>query len=371
MTTKMMKPFRVFAPITRVDKEERIVEGYCYVNAVVGDGINLTRKSMEAATADYMKWGAVRAMHQPVAAGQAKAVQWDDKGALLRAHITDDAEWAKCVDGTYKGFSVGVNPVIMRGNKTVEVQWIENSLVDRPFDADATMLIARAEGLAEDAMDKEVSVVILPETDDAELTGEEALAGDTLTVPVLAEGVDITRIKLKKLAKMAKKMGKVQSALSAQYRAVQAELTRRGEPVTPPEPATPPKTETPPAGASDSAASDAVLQRMTQMETTLTRLQLENVGKEAQIKKAAKKLQRLEAQPAAGPSPIRFPGALERNFTANERMGDADGEDAAALRSKYDALVESAQKEPDSAKRQEAAQQIGLLATQLAEMGGL
>lgn len=38
-----MKPLRLFVPITRVDAEQRLVEGYCYVNAEVGDGVNLSK----------------------------------------------------------------------------------------------------------------------------------------------------------------------------------------------------------------------------------------------------------------------------------------------------------------------------------------
>ena len=372
-TTKLMKPIRLYAPITRVDAKERIVEGYCYVNAVVGDGIDLTRKSMVKASEDYMKWGAIRAMHQPVAAGKAEAVTWDDRGCFLRAQITDDAEWAKCENGTYKGFSVGVNPVVMRGNKTETVKWIENSLVDRPFDEDASFVIARADGVGEGALDKEVEVTILPEADGSE---GPLISDDIFSVPLsellLAEGTDITRIKTKKLAKMAKKIGKVSSALSNQYRAAEAELKRRDSADTTPSgpAAVLPKTEVAPK-AEPAPADAATVQRLTQLETTLTRLQSDLTVKNSELKKAGKKIKRLEAQPAAGPQPVRFPAALERTFTANEltETGTSD-EDVSALRAKRDALVESAQKEPDAGKRQEASHEIGLLTTQLAELGG-
>ena len=323
-----------------------------------------------------MKWGAIRAMHQPVAAGKAEAVTWDERGCFLRAQITDDAEWAKCENGTYKGFSVGVNPVVMRGNKTETVKWIENSLVDRPFDEDASFVIARAEGIGDDAMNTDVEVTILPDSDEGPLVSD-----DLFSLPVsdllLAEGTDITRIKTKKLAKMAKKIGKVSSALSNQYRAAEAELARRGvAEITPPAPAlvppVAPKTEVTPPTTEPTPADTGMVQRMTQLETTVTRLQSDLTLKDDELKKAGKKIKRLEAQPAAGPQPVRFPAALERSFTANElKDGTSSEEDVAALRSKYDALVESAQKEPDAGKRQEAAHEIGLLSTQLAELGGL
>lgn len=143
----MNKIIRIFAPITRVDSENRIVEGYAFVNEVVeGEGgIRLKRSAMEAATEDYMRWGAVRAMHQPIAAGTAEAVEWDEKGAFLRAKIVDDAEWAKVESGVYKGFSVGVRPRVVRGKSVEKCTWVENSLVDRPADPDAEFSIARAD----------------------------------------------------------------------------------------------------------------------------------------------------------------------------------------------------------------------------------
>lgn len=384
--TKMMKPVRVYAPIVRIDKAERIVEGYCYVNAVVGDGIDLTRKSMIKASEDYMKWGAVRAMHGPVAAGTAEAVTWDDKGCFLRAKITDDAEWAKCENGTYKGFSVGVNPVVMRGNKTETVQWIENSLVDRPFDEDASFVIARADGLSTDALTAEVAVTILPSKNAPVSKNASAGAGAALfSAPVsdllLAEGADITRIKTKKLAKMAKKIGKVSKALNNQYRTAEAELARRSGNSAPADTAS-----KPPASPPVPVAEAATLTRLSQMEATLTRLQLDGASKDAALKKAGKQIEktekqieragkqikRLSGQPAAGPQPVRFPAALERTFAANEATGgEASGEEVAALKSQYDALIDAAQKEPDANKRQEASHQIGLLAAQLAEYGGL
>lgn len=361
MTTKLMKPIRVYAPITRVDPATRIVEGYCYVNAVVGDGIDLTRKSMVKASEDYMKWGAIRAMHQPVAAGTAEAVTWDDKGCFLRAKITDDAEWAKCENGTYKGFSVGVNPVVMRGNKTETVKWIENSLVDRPFDEDASFVIARAEGLGEDAIRTEVEVTML----------DEERTETALTIPVIA---DVTRMKTKKLAKMAKKIGKVSAALSNQYRDAQAELTKRGIEVkkgkaTLPAPA---PAVIPTAPSATPAIDAAVLTRMTTMEASITRLQAALGEKDKALKASKKEIKRLGAMPAPGNLPVRFPAAtgIDRTFTANEMNADTGGTDIAALRTQYTELVKAAEKEPDMKTRVEMSARIGFLGQQLSELGG-
>ncbi len=172
-----MKPLQLFVPITRSartdDGASLFVEGYVYCNAVVGDGWNLKRAAMEAATPDYMNWGAVREMHQPSAAGTASGtvtvagveiplgVEWDDKGAFLRTKIVDDNAIKKCEQGVYRGFSVGVQPTKVRGVDIEECAWYENSLVDRPYDKDANfsrMLLARRDDAPEDGSDVEVEV---------------------------------------------------------------------------------------------------------------------------------------------------------------------------------------------------------------------
>lgn len=140
-----LKRIDLYGEILRRDEEERTVEGYVFVNSEVGDGINLTRSAMEAATDDYMRWGAVREMHGKTAAGTAIDLTWDSKGAYFRAKISDDQAWKKVVDGTYKGFSVGVRPTVVRGKDVTGCAWIENSLVDRPKDPDSVISLHRAE----------------------------------------------------------------------------------------------------------------------------------------------------------------------------------------------------------------------------------
>jgi len=161
-----MKTQRIFFPFQKIERRGNhlLLEGYAFVNErVAADTANLKRSAMEAATADYMKFGAVREMHGPNAAGTATAedcgVFWDDKGALLRALIVDPVAIEKCETGVYKGFSVGVKPTIMRGSDVEQCIWAENSLVDRPADPDAIFQIARAEGIDPD---EETEVQVLP-----------------------------------------------------------------------------------------------------------------------------------------------------------------------------------------------------------------
>lgn len=154
---KLNKLVQLYAGITRVNEEERIVEGVAFANETVeGEGgIRLKREAMQAATPDYLRWGAVREMHTASAAGTAEAVDWQEDGsALIRVKVVDDQAWSKVKEGVYKGFSVGVKPRLMRGKNVEACTWVETSLVDRPKDPDAIFTLHRAEG--EDGEEYEV-----------------------------------------------------------------------------------------------------------------------------------------------------------------------------------------------------------------------
>jgi hypothetical protein len=149
MKTKITldNPIHFFVPFSRVDEEQRVVEGYCYVNArVASDKWNLKRSALEKATQRYMEMPAVRAMHQPIAAGLGLGAQWDDKGCLLRIKVVDDQEWRKVREKVYRGFSIGGRPLIVRGNEVEEFEWTETSLVDRPADPEAIFTMVRLDG---------------------------------------------------------------------------------------------------------------------------------------------------------------------------------------------------------------------------------
>jgi len=174
----------LFFPISRVDEDKRIVEGVAFANEIVAGegGICLRASAMEDATADYMKFGTIRSMHQPNAAGTATpndpdiakecGVTWDTvdgkRVATLRSYISDDNDWKKVKDGTYKGYSVGVAPKVMRGKNVESCTWYETSLVDRPKDPDALLTTFRVDGMPD-----EVEVEILDEIERAEWTKEK------------------------------------------------------------------------------------------------------------------------------------------------------------------------------------------------------
>ena len=125
------------------------VWGYASSSAVDSDGETVTAEAMKAAIPDYMKFGAVREMHQAKAAGTAiEAEVQEDGRTYFGAHIVDSEAVKKVNAGVYKGFSIGgkvtgrdeLKKTTVTGLKLVEV-----SLVDRPANPEAMITIVKIE----------------------------------------------------------------------------------------------------------------------------------------------------------------------------------------------------------------------------------
>jgi uncharacterized protein YoxC len=143
---------RLSMPLTKVDKEKRIVSGFASLdNLDKQDDIVTTEASMEA----FAKFrGNIREMHQPSAVGKMvsfKEEKYFDteskkfyKGVFVSAYISKGAQdaWEKVLDGTYTGFSIGGrmnkwdDTYDEKADKTIRVikeyDLIELSLVDSP-----------------------------------------------------------------------------------------------------------------------------------------------------------------------------------------------------------------------------------------------
>lgn len=125
------------------------VWGYASSQAVDSDGEVITAEAMKAAIPDYMKFGAVREMHSPQAAGTAIEIRVEDDGkTFFGAHIVDPVAVKKVQTGVYKGFSIGgsvterdnLNKSVIKGVKLIEI-----SLVDRPANPEAVLTCFKAE----------------------------------------------------------------------------------------------------------------------------------------------------------------------------------------------------------------------------------
>jgi phage head maturation protease len=98
---------RIFAEITKLDAEQRMVFGYASTQALDSQGEVIQREAVEAALPDYMRFANIREMHQPSAVGVAKEADVDHRGLHIAAKVVDDEAWEKVKEGVYKGFSIG------------------------------------------------------------------------------------------------------------------------------------------------------------------------------------------------------------------------------------------------------------------------
>ena len=146
-----MTDFQFFLPIAKVDKEKRTVSGYASTPTKDSDGEIVTLEAMRNALPDYMAYGNIREMHALKAVGVAEEANIDTKGVFLTAKIVDDGAWKKCLEGVYKGFSIGGKKLDKVGDKITEIEWTETSIVDRPANPDARFTLAKSEKVIGDA----------------------------------------------------------------------------------------------------------------------------------------------------------------------------------------------------------------------------
>lgn len=157
----------LYAPITRIDKEEWVIEGQATSETLDHYGTVFEYESSKRAFQDWMKRGNIREQHDPKkAVGKALAVEFDDaqKAIYVRARISKGARdtWEKILDGTLSGFSVGMRPdakvrYIERAGKQVPVYYdttlSELSVVDAPGSPHCDIAIARADGVITDVVE--------------------------------------------------------------------------------------------------------------------------------------------------------------------------------------------------------------------------
>lgn len=132
-----MNKLNFYTEITKVDEEQRIVEGYASTEALDSQGERVSLDALKKAFVPYMKFANIREMHTNSAVGVAKSGEFDDKGLYLSAKVVDDNAWNKVKEGVYKGFSIGGNKISKVDNVITELDLTEISLVDRPANPEA------------------------------------------------------------------------------------------------------------------------------------------------------------------------------------------------------------------------------------------
>ena len=197
---------RLSMPLTKVDKERRIVSGFASLDNVdKQDDIVTSEASLDA----FAKFrGNIREMHQPSAVGKMVSFKEDKyfdpeskkfyKGVFVSAYISKGANdaWEKVLDGTYTGFSIGGrmnkwdDAYDEKSDKTIRVikeyDLVELSLVDSPANQFANIVsVEKVDGidvfkgdttvLENVFYDKESGIVIASENESelSPVTGEQ------------------------------------------------------------------------------------------------------------------------------------------------------------------------------------------------------
>lgn len=98
----------------------------------------------------FKSGGNIREMHGPSAAGIAKEYEAKNDGHYIGVHVVDPLAALKVETGVYQGFSIGIkSPRVVRDTKAsngriVDGQIIEVSLVDRPANPSAKLILAKS-----------------------------------------------------------------------------------------------------------------------------------------------------------------------------------------------------------------------------------
>lgn len=157
------QPLAMYAPITRVDETDWMIEGQATSDALDHYGTIFDYESSKKA---FETWrGNIREMHQNKAVGRAVQVIPDDEHRciLLRARISRGARdtWEKILDGTLSGFSISVGRYktkqVTRNGKSVPMYFdhelAEVSVVDNPGSPGCDFAIVRADGIVTEILD--------------------------------------------------------------------------------------------------------------------------------------------------------------------------------------------------------------------------
>ena len=144
---------RLYGSLTKVDAEQRIVEGYASTECVDRAGEIVTKAAVEDALDGWLEFGNIRQMHQLSAVGKAIEATIDEKGLWISAKIVDDAAWKKVIEKVYRGFSIGGKTLARdKDDRKIitKIRLDEISLVDRPANPEAVIDLWRAAGMIHD-----------------------------------------------------------------------------------------------------------------------------------------------------------------------------------------------------------------------------
>jgi hypothetical protein len=178
-----------YAAITKSEKQEDgtlLVYGKATDDSIDSDNQICDMTWLEKAMPEWFKTGGnIREQHSNIAAGVAKELDSKADGFYINAHVVDAQSVKKVEAGVLKGFSIGIRaPRVVRDNKAVngriiDGQIVEVSLVDRPANPNAKLMLAKSDGgevvQVEELVEQELPVAEVTETP-AEVIAEETPA---------------------------------------------------------------------------------------------------------------------------------------------------------------------------------------------------
>lgn len=221
---------KMFAPISKIDEEKRMVYGYATTPALDSQKEIVDLAASFEAVDEWKEWANIKEMHRPeTAAGIAPIIEKHaGVGVYIGAEIVDDQAWRKCQKKVYKGFSIGGKVIAREGNRITKYRMTEISLVDRPANPDAIFMVAKRddtnasakEAVGGDSMEKNetLSTPAAGEATGTPPKAETEAAMDkgqtTEKLSAQTETVTITKAELEGFQKLQSKMQDMEKALA-------------------------------------------------------------------------------------------------------------------------------------------------------------
>lgn len=139
------------ADFVKIDKKQRIVEGYATTVSVDRDGQSMDEDFLQR---EFPKWadryGNIRKMHRPEVVGKLiHRSDFDGHGYFITAKISDPQTWSAIERGELNGFSIGIkSPKLVQDSnapkgKYVDGEIIETSVVDVPSNRDSDFVAVK------------------------------------------------------------------------------------------------------------------------------------------------------------------------------------------------------------------------------------
>lgn len=156
---------KLFGSISKVSENEDgtlTVSGIASSESVDSDGEIILADAIKNSIGDYMKFAALREMHQNIAAGTTLSMKVAEDGLThIEALVVDPVSVKKVLAGVLKGFSIGGKVLKRNSEKRNIIEGLkltEVSLVDRPANPDAMITLYKADTIGDEPDEDEVEV---------------------------------------------------------------------------------------------------------------------------------------------------------------------------------------------------------------------